>query len=1054
MTWVSGRLPLFDFTREDVAADGLVMSDGKQGGGGGSAGDSGGNGGSEKTKAAALVLPGPTLPELTREGALKSSTRAKFHREYLRYCEEVDAYAGTAGGTVHKASLKSCINADALRCALLARSLRKEDKTACVELSEVTDDVLTSWLCPKEKTAMLVSANEIIDVVKRVVWRWSDACWSDAVASMTERFMSALSDNNLESCLKETRLQKELVSLFVSKISPTPLHDPLEADVSRDKELKYDLSKVIDAARELAERLDEDRIPHVKPTSRERNAGGGSSEPAGGSSSQAGKGKKRKDSRTDEEILREGRFQPFKPDTHRSRNQRKLHQGQPSFIPPCVHKECKKTSAKHYASDCPNYSSTDDADKDLIEAGRQRWEKKKVRFLKKARLRRLLALASEARRDALKTSLAGKKAKSTTRFLIEGEWISVDDATDDSGAELSVIGRRIVTRLKSRGVDLNLSPLETPVKLVSACGSHVACDSVLEVKHMSLCLDDGSKTVFRNVKFLVSCDVDELLLGRSFLDTIGFTLADFLKENSGRLHGLDVSHDTAIDDYVTSGAAGDGSFGRVARLASMGGCERYESVPVSSVSDVCVDFNAAGGNGSAQSEVACLSASAATAATAAVPSVPNPIANQERTPSTQVARTSKSKRRRVGRLERLRRLQSTDPTLLPSTDVVASVTSPQDSTRFNVVQGRRYIFPKLLDEDPLDIEEETPLLEIGIDTADELATARRTLVDKAINNGLPVELIAELAEMVEEFADIFRIKLTENYAKCEPLEIHMCKDSKPVVAAPRRYTPKVSEYLRKYEQALTDNGLVERADGSSCLWISPVHVVAKPPPALYRPTIDLRGPNSYTAKVHTPLPDQETELAGLVLAKCFAKLDFAQAYWQIRVHPKFAHFHAFRGVNGIYIPKYMLQGGKNAGQHFHHVVYPKFQRIWDKLLAWLDDYLAHARTPRELLNVLRTFFTVCREHNFKLQALKCELFALEVVWCGRKITPQGITFEPRGVDGLLDMPRPNNAAELTQFTHAANWMRGAIPDFSRLIAPLNNLLQDCSSLCGSTKKES
>ena len=49
------------------------------------------------------------------------------------------------------------------------------------------------------------------------------------------------------------------------------------------------MSKVIDAARELAERLDEDRISHVKPNLRERNAGGGSSEPNDGSLSQAGK---------------------------------------------------------------------------------------------------------------------------------------------------------------------------------------------------------------------------------------------------------------------------------------------------------------------------------------------------------------------------------------------------------------------------------------------------------------------------------------------------------------------------------------------------------------------------------------------------------------------------------------------------------------------------------------------------------------------------------------------------------------------------------------------
>lgn len=194
----------------------------------------------EKSMVGPVVIPGPTVPVLTREAAQRSTSRAKFYGEYERYCEDVKSYAATAGGTVHQSALKSCINADALRTALLARSLRKVDKSACADMSEVTDDILKSWLCPKEKKAMLISAGNLADVFKKLSWRWSDSCYEDATVSYTERFMSALSDQNLESCLKESRLQKELVTLYISKIAPAALHDPLEADSTRDKELKYD----------------------------------------------------------------------------------------------------------------------------------------------------------------------------------------------------------------------------------------------------------------------------------------------------------------------------------------------------------------------------------------------------------------------------------------------------------------------------------------------------------------------------------------------------------------------------------------------------------------------------------------------------------------------------------------------------------------------------------------------------------------------------------------------------------------------------------------------
>lgn len=146
-------------------------------------------------------------------------------------------------------------------------------------------------------------------------------------------------------------------------------------------------------------------------------------------------------------------------------------------------------------------------------------------FLKRARLRRLLAIAREKETER---KLEKAHEKSAGCFLLEGLWVSADDATDDSGAQLSVNGLKIVTQLESRGAGLKLHELVQPVHLLSACGNEVTCDQMLHLKKMSLIfLHDGTTTTFKNVKFIVSNNVAELLLGRSFLDTIGFTLADF-----------------------------------------------------------------------------------------------------------------------------------------------------------------------------------------------------------------------------------------------------------------------------------------------------------------------------------------------------------------------------------------------------------------------------------------------------------------------------------------------------------------------------------------------
>ena len=62
----------------------------------------------------------------------------------------------------------------------------------------------------------------------------------------------------------------------------------------------------------------------------------------------------------------------------------------------------------------------------------------------------------------------------------------------------------------------------------------------------------------------------------------------------------------------------------------------------------------------------------------------------------------------------------------------------------------------------------------------------------------------------------------------------------------------------------------------------------------------------------------------------------------------------------------------------------------------------------------------------KLHAKKCHFFLKKVVWCGRQISVDGITFDPRNLSGLLYMQPPTNGAELQQFVCAAGWMRQCI----------------------------
>jgi hypothetical protein len=113
----------------------------------------------------------------------------------------------------------------------------------------------------------------------------------------------------------------------------------------------------------------------------------------------------------------------------------------------------------------------------------------------------------------------------------------------------------------------------------------------------------------------------------------------------------------------------------------------------------------------------------------------------------------------------------------------------------------------------------------------------------------------------------------------------------------------------------------------------------------------------------------------------------------------------------------------------------------EQLIAWLDDLLLHATTDSLMLAHMRTFFTICREYNLKLHPAKCTLFANLVRWCERLVSGSGVRFDPRRIQGLLEMSAPQTGADLQQFLCALNWMRTAIPSFAELVSPLQRLLE-------------
>jgi RNase H-like domain found in reverse transcriptase len=52
------------------------------------------------------------------------------------------------------------------------------------------------------------------------------------------------------------------------------------------------------------------------------------------------------------------------------------------------------------------------------------------------------------------------------------------------------------------------------------------------------------------------------------------------------------------------------------------------------------------------------------------------------------------------------------------------------------------------------------------------------------------------------------------------------------------------------------------------------------------------------------------------------------------------------------------------------------------------------------------------------------------------ITKDGVRFDPKNMEAMQTLQEPHNGADLVQYVAAVNWMRSAIPNYSKCVAPL------------------
>jgi hypothetical protein len=111
------------------------------------------------------------------------------------------------------------------------------------------------------------------------------------------------------------------------------------------------------------------------------------------------------------------------------------------------------------------------------------------------------------------------------------------------------------------------------------------------------------------------------------------------------------------------------------------------------------------------------------------------------------------------------------------------------------------------------------------------------------------------------------------------------------------------------------------------------------------------------------------------------------------------------------------------------------------VVVFIDNILIYSRSMEEHEEHLRIVLQRLREHQLYTKFSKCGFWIKEVPFLGHVISPEGITVDPSKVKEVWEWKPPTSVPEVRSFLGLAGYYRRFIPNFSKIVKPITELLK-------------
>jgi hypothetical protein len=301
------------------------------------------------------------------------------------------------------------------------------------------------------------------------------------------------------------------------------------------------------------------------------------------------------------------------------------------------------------------------------------------------------------------------------------------------------------------------------------------------------------------------------------------------------------------------------------------------------------------------------------------------------------------------------------------------------------------------------------------------------------------ELPLKKIRVVCEYADVFPDELPGMPPDRDiEFAIELQPGTTPISKRPYRMPPTELAELKKQLQELLDKGFIRP---STSPWGCPALFVKKKDESL-RLCIDYRPLNVVTIKNKYPLPRIDVLFDQLVGAKVFSKIDLRFSYHQIKIRASDIPKTAFSTRYGLYEFLVMYFRLTNAPAYFMYLMNSVFMPELDKfVLVFIDDILVYSKNEEEHAGHLHVVLQRLREHHLYAKLSKCDFWLKEIKFLGHTISQAGIGVDPDKVQEVMNWKPPTTVRQIRSFLGLAGYYRRFIPDFSRIVKPITELLK-------------